>query len=119
MRRSRLGEMFLGIGMQAPVALMGVEVVCEDADRLVAIYPYRDAEASKVTPATRDVRFLVCGVPGISHEALREAAAVAANTVMRFCGGTAGGAWWRSGDDDRGPRDCLASPGGRRPAPGG
>ena len=93
MRRSRLGETFLGIGMQAPVALTGVEVVCEDADRLLAIYPYRDAEASKVTPATRDVRFLVCGVPGISHEALREAAAVAANTVMRFCGGTADGPW--------------------------
>jgi len=32
-------------------------------------------------------------VPGISHEALREAAAVAANTVMRFCGGTADGPW--------------------------
>ena len=93
MRRSQLGETFLGIGMQAPVALTGVEVVCEDADRLVAIYPYRDSEASRVTPATRDVRFLVCGVPGISHEALREAAAVAANTVMRFCGGTADGPW--------------------------
>ena len=93
MRRSRPGETFLGIGMEAPVTLTGVEVVCEDADRLVAIYPYRDAEASKVTPATRDVRFLVCGVPGISHEALREAAAVAANTVIRFCGGTTDGPW--------------------------
>src|SRR2546427_539354 len=93
MRRSRPGETFLGIGMEAPVTLTGVEVVCEDADRLVAIYPYRDAEASKVTPATRDVRFLVCGVPGISHEALREAAAGAANTVMRFCGGTTDGPW--------------------------
>src|SRR5438094_4808653 len=93
MRRSRPGEIFLGIGMEAPVTLTGVEVVCEDADRLVAIYPYRDADASKVTSDTRDVRFLVCGVPGISHEALREAAAVAANTVMRFCGGTTDGPW--------------------------
>jgi len=79
--------------MEASVTLRGVEVVCEDADRLVAIYPYRDAEASKVTPGTRDVRFLVCGVPGISHEALREAAVVAANTVIRFCGGTTDGPW--------------------------
>ena len=93
MRRSRPGETFLGIGMEAPVTLTGVEVVCEDADRLVAIYPYRDAEASKVTSDTRDVRFLACGVPGISEEALREAAAVAANTVMRFCGGTTDGPW--------------------------
>ena len=93
MRRSRPGETFLGIGMEAPVTLTGVEVVCEDADRLIAIYPCRDAEASKVTSDTRDVRFLVCGVPGISDEALREAASVAANTVMRFCGGTADGPW--------------------------
>src|SRR2546426_9070179 len=87
MRRSRLGEMFLGIGMQAPVALMGVEVVCEDADRLVAIYPYRDAEASKVTPATRDVRFLVCGVPGISNEPFRKPGPGPPKTAIRFSGG--------------------------------
>ena len=89
MRRSRQGETFLGIGMESSVTLTGVEVVCEDADGLVAIYPYRDADASKVTSDTHDVRFLVCGVPGISHEALREAAAVAANLVTRFCSGTA------------------------------
>ena len=93
MRRSRPGETFLGIGMESTVTLTGVEIVCEDADRLVAIYPYRDADASRVSSATRDVRFLVCGVPGISSEALREAAAVAANLVTRFCGGTATSPW--------------------------
>src|SRR3989454_8279574 len=119
MRRSRPGETFLGIGMEAPVTLTGVEVVCEDADRLVAIYPYRDADASKVTPATRDVRFLVCGVPGISHEALREAAAVAANTVIGFCGGDTDGAGGGGGDDPRVPPHCPALAGGCRPAPTG
>jgi DNA/RNA-binding domain of Phe-tRNA-synthetase-like protein len=93
MRRSRPGETFLGIGMESTVTLTGVEIVCEDADRLVAIYPYRDADASRVSSATRDVRFLVCGVPGISSEALREAAAVAANLVTRFCGGSATSPW--------------------------
>jgi DNA/RNA-binding domain of Phe-tRNA-synthetase-like protein len=93
MRRARQGETFLGIGMESTATLKGVEVVCEDADRLVAIYPYRDAEASKVTSDTRDVRFLVCGVPGISEDALREATAVAANLVTRFCGGNAGEPW--------------------------
>src|SRR3989449_4649131 len=52
MRRSPLGEEVLRIGMQAPLALTGVEVVCEDADRLVAIYPYRDADASRATSET-------------------------------------------------------------------
>ena len=93
MRRARPGETFLGIGMESPVTLTGVEIVCEDADRLVAIYPYRDADASRVSPDTCDVRFLVCGVPGISHEALRETAAVAAQLVTRFCGGTATSRW--------------------------
>jgi len=93
MRRSRLGETFLGIGMQAPVALTGVEVVCEDADRLVAIYPYRDADASRATSETHDVRLLVCGVPGISNEALQGAGAVATSLVTRFCGGTATAPW--------------------------
>src|SRR2546427_6186445 len=45
MRRSRLGEEFLGIGMQAPVALTGLVVVCEDADRLGALYAYVVADA--------------------------------------------------------------------------
>jgi DNA/RNA-binding domain of Phe-tRNA-synthetase-like protein len=93
MRRSRPGEAFLGIGMKSPVILTGVEVVCEDADRLVAIYPYRDADASRVDSDTRDVRFLVCGVPGISDETLRDAATVAATFVTRFCGGTATSPW--------------------------
>ncbi|HKZ62945.1 MAG TPA: phenylalanine--tRNA ligase beta subunit-related protein [Thermoplasmata archaeon] len=91
MRRARPGETFLGIGMEAPITLWGVEVVCEDADRLVAVYPYRDADASKVTSYTRDARFLACGVPGIPEEALREAATTTASLVTRFCGGTASG----------------------------
>src|SRR5881396_674665 len=93
MRRSRPGETFLGIGMESPLTLTGVEVVCEDAEQLVAIYPYRDADASKVISESRDVRFLVCGVPGISREALLEAAAVTGALVTRFCGGRATRPW--------------------------
>ena len=90
MRRARPGERFLGIGMDEPATLSGVEVVCEDAERIVAVYPYRDADASKVAPATRDVLFLACGVPGIPAEALHEAADVTIDFVTRFCGGVAG-----------------------------
>src|SRR2546430_34474 len=43
MRRSHPGETFLGIGMEAPVTLRGVEAVCEDADRLCAIFPVQRA----------------------------------------------------------------------------
>ena len=57
--------------------------------RLVGFYPYRDADASRVNSDTCDVRFIVCGVPGISREALQEESAVAARLVTRFCGGMA------------------------------
>ena len=89
MRRARAGETFHGIGMDAPAVLTGAEVVCEDDERLVAIYPHRDAEASKVTLETTDVLCLACGVPGIAEDALRGAAEFTAKLVTRFCGGTA------------------------------
>jgi DNA/RNA-binding domain of Phe-tRNA-synthetase-like protein len=89
MRRARPGETFHGIGMDAPAAMTGAEVVCEDDERLIAIYPHRDAEASKVTLETRDVLCLACGVPGIPEGAVREAAEFTARLVTRFCGGTA------------------------------
>jgi len=85
MRRARQGETFLGIGMEATATLKGVEVVCEDADRLVAIYPYRDAEATKVTLATTDTVFMTCGVPGISDETLDSADVTTTEFVERFC----------------------------------
>lgn len=85
MRLAREGETFFGIGMDAPVRLKGVEVVLEDADRLVAIYPYRDADATKVTTATTETLFLTCGVPGIADETLSEADATTREFVERFC----------------------------------
>jgi len=89
MRRAVAGEMFFGIGMETPVTLRGVEVVCEDDRGLVAIYPYRDADAGKVTLETTDVLFLACGVPGIPEDALRESSRVTGDLVTRFCGGIA------------------------------
>ena len=85
MRLARTGESFLGIGMEAPVVLRGVEVVCEDDDGLVAIYPYRDAHRTRVTTATTDSVFMTCGVPGIDAAALVAAAETTKEFVERFC----------------------------------
>ncbi len=85
MRLAREGESFLGIGMDRPVVLRGIEVVVEDSKELVAIYPYRDADATKVTTATRDTVFMTCGVSGIPMEVLREAASTTTEFVERFC----------------------------------
>jgi len=82
------GETFLGIGMDKPILLQGGEIITSDDEKMVAIYPYRDAEESKVTEATRNVLLLFCGVPGISSDKLYEAMMMAHEFITRFCGGT-------------------------------
>ena len=73
LRMAREGELFLGIGMEKPRRLKGVEVVASDEEKLLAIYPYRDAEDSKVTLETRSIALMTCGVPGVNVELLEEA----------------------------------------------
>ena len=46
MRFTSIGEPFLGVGMDKPLTLTGGELVMEDEERLLAIYPYRDADYS-------------------------------------------------------------------------
>jgi len=87
MRFAKEGEEFLGIGMRKPKTLRGGEIVVADSSRLVAIYPYRDAEYSKVTLKTEKVCLMICGVPGIRIEVLKNAGRLAADYILRFCGG--------------------------------
>jgi DNA/RNA-binding domain of Phe-tRNA-synthetase-like protein len=89
MRTSEKGESFLGIGMSEPMELNGAEVVISDEEKLVAVYPHRDAERSKVSDTTTNLLILVCGVPGIDERFLLEARKAALDLVPRFCGGDA------------------------------
>jgi len=87
MREAEAGEEFLGIGMGRPRILKGGEPVIADDEKLLALYPYRDADSSKVTLQTTEILLLVCGVPGIDFETLRKAGEVAVEYITRFCGG--------------------------------
>jgi DNA/RNA-binding domain of Phe-tRNA-synthetase-like protein len=87
MRTAVAGELFLGIGMEKPAELKGGEAVVDDGEKLVAIYPYRDADACKITTATRNALMLFCGVPNIGSSILQDASRVAVEYVTRFCGG--------------------------------
>ncbi len=87
MRPAVDGEAFHGIGMPSPIALQGKEVVVEDSEGLIAVYPYRDADRTKVTTDTRDVVIMVCGVPGISGRDLEEAEKACTRLIHKFCGG--------------------------------
>lgn len=87
MREALGGEEFLGIGMKKPVILKGGEAVIQDDEKLVAIYPYRDADSSKVGLSTQNVLMLMCGAPGVETSKLDEAGQVSADVMTRFCGG--------------------------------
>jgi DNA/RNA-binding domain of Phe-tRNA-synthetase-like protein len=87
MREAVNGEEFMGIGMKKQAVLNGGEPVVTDDERLVAIYPYRDADFSKVTVETGKVSLMICGVPNIGAERLEETGALCVEYITRFCGG--------------------------------
>ena len=94
LRFAEPNEAFKGIGMAEAKKLKGGEVVVSDAEgRLVAIYPYRDSDDSKVTLNTHDIALLVCGVPGLELSSLEEAEELAVKYVTQFCGGSAKDRW--------------------------
>ena len=87
MRFAEEGERFYGIGMKKPLILKGGEIVVSDEEKLVAVYPYRDADNTKVTEKTENITVVVCGVPGIPKQDLENASQVAIDYIIRFCGG--------------------------------
>jgi len=87
MRQANAGEKFLGIGMNEPATLNGTEIVISDAEKLIAIYPHRDAETSKVSTSTSNILLLACGVPRIETSTLRAAGEEALSYIEKFCGG--------------------------------
>jgi DNA/RNA-binding domain of Phe-tRNA-synthetase-like protein len=87
MRFAEEGEQILGIGMEKPLTLKGGEIVVSDEEKLIAIYPYRDADNTKVTEKTENISIVVCGVPGINEKTLENASRVALEYINRFCDG--------------------------------
>jgi len=87
MRFAEEGEQFIGIGMNNPLILKGGEIVVSDKEKLIAVYPYRDADNTKVTEKTENITIVVCGVPGIPKQDLENASKVALEYVTRFCDG--------------------------------
>ena len=87
MRFAEEDEQFYGIGMKKPLILKGGEIVVSDDQKLIAVYPYRDADNTKVTEETENVTIVVCGVPCIPKENLENASRVALEYITRFCNG--------------------------------
>jgi len=92
LRFARDGELFLGIGMKNPVMLQKNQVIMTDAEQIIAIYPYRDSDTTKVTLDTRNIRIITCGVPKIVREQLIEAYDLCAGYLEKYAGGDFEGA---------------------------
>ncbi len=86
LRRGNPSEEFLGIGFSSPARLKGGEPVLSDGEKIVAVYPYRDSELTKVTMETREILILSCGVPGVPLELIQQAGEKAVGYLRRFCG---------------------------------
>jgi len=87
MRQAISSEVFFGIGMDKQRLLQGEEVIIQDNEKIIAIYPYRDAENTKIIYSTNNIELMICGVPGISEQQLLNALQVTTNYITKFCDG--------------------------------
>ena len=88
MRFAVPGEEFYGIGMEKPVSLQANQVVLTDEEKIIAVYPYRDSNATKVTQATKTIHIVTCGVPRIDEGTVISAYDLASEYLRRYASGT-------------------------------
>lgn len=87
MRFAVEGEHFQGIGMKEPITLKPNQVVLTDRKKLIAAYPYRDSDDTKVTDATKNIHIVSCGVPKIEKPKVLEAYKTCALYLKEHTGG--------------------------------
>ena len=80
-------EKFLGIGMSEPKLLSSDMLILSDAEQPINILPYRDADHSKITPATTDILLIGTGVWGMKEEEVLAGIERAAELIIQYCGG--------------------------------
>ena len=86
-RLSQENEIFKGIGWDKEKNISSNLPIIADDNGIVSIYPYRDADRSKVTKSTTTLMLTVDGVPEISLNTLEYALKKAVNRIQMFCGG--------------------------------
>ncbi len=87
MRFATEGESFFGIGMKEPVMLKPNQVVIDDCGHIIAVYPYRDSDDTKVTAETGNIHLVACGVPKIDKNKVLGAYATCTRYLSDYAGG--------------------------------
>ncbi len=80
-------DMFKGIGMSEYEKLKGNEIIVSDRDKIICIYPYRDAELSKINWNTTKILILGYSVPGVNLDKVLSAVQKACENIKAVCGG--------------------------------
>ncbi|MGQ9530266.1 MAG: B3/B4 domain-containing protein [Candidatus Bathycorpusculaceae bacterium] len=86
-RFAKNGETFIGIGMNKPITLTDKMLVLADKKQVLCIYPYRDADNTKITEQTRNVLIVGYGASGIREEQLKEAVETTLAYIKLVSGG--------------------------------
>jgi DNA/RNA-binding domain of Phe-tRNA-synthetase-like protein len=73
--------------MEAPIKLTKRMLVLADGKQIVCIYPYRDAETTKITEKTRNVVIIGYGAPKIHQNELINAVETALSFIQQTSGG--------------------------------
>jgi len=87
MRFSEEGEEFVGIGMKKPIILSENQVILTDAEAIIAIYPYRDSDATKITVATEAIHLVACGVPKVERREVAGAYELGCRYLKEYASG--------------------------------
>jgi len=80
-RFAQQDEEVLLIGLRMK-RLSGRELVLTDALRILCFYVHGDADATKVTDATRDILLVAYGIPVVSDTELEEGLSVAVRYIL-------------------------------------
>ncbi|MGQ9507069.1 MAG: B3/B4 domain-containing protein [Candidatus Bathycorpusculaceae bacterium] len=81
------GETFTGIGMSKPLILTDNMLVLADEKQVLCIYPYRDADYTKITEKTKNVVIIAYGAPRIEKNQLTEAVETTLAYIKTVSGG--------------------------------
>lgn len=87
MRFAEEGEVFLGIGMEKPIELHTNQVILTDEREIIAMYPYRDSDTTKITPATKVIHIVACGVPKVERETILAAYELSSGYLREYSSG--------------------------------
>lgn len=87
MRFAQGGEEFIGIGMKKPLILHTNQVILTDEEKIIAIYPYRDSDTTKITRATKTIHIVACGVPNVERETVITAFELSTGYLKEYASG--------------------------------